>query len=149
MDEDCATNLPGIYAAGDVANAWHPLPGERLWVEHEPTAQNQGGTADRNMLGRCTPYLPVPCVWSDQYDLELRSIGHAGPEDTVVPRGHPESRSFLACYLRGTELPAALGVNRAEEINAVRQLIHDRATATAEHLADEGVNLAALAATAT
>ena len=36
------TAIPGIFAAGDVAEAWHPLLGRRLRVEHWTSAAGQG-----------------------------------------------------------------------------------------------------------
>ena len=46
------SSVPGIFAAGDVASAFHPLFGRRLRVEHWANALNQGPAAARNMLGR-------------------------------------------------------------------------------------------------
>jgi 3-phenylpropionate/trans-cinnamate dioxygenase ferredoxin reductase subunit len=147
VDEFCRTNLPGIFAAGDVANTWHPLLQERLRVEHETNAQNQGMTAARNMLGMATPYAPVPFVWSDQYDLQLQYVGHADPNDAVVLRGGPASRSFTAFYLRRNELRAALGVNRSEEVETVRGWLQARAAVPVERLTDESVPLSSLVTT--
>ncbi|MGH3665545.1 MAG: NAD(P)/FAD-dependent oxidoreductase, partial [Egibacteraceae bacterium] len=60
VDERLQTSAGGIYAAGDVANAWHPLFGTRVRVEHWANALNQGPAAARNMLGLDTPYDRLP-----------------------------------------------------------------------------------------
>lgn len=146
VNEYCETNVPGIYAAGDIANTWHPIFGERIRIEHETNAQQQGVAAARNMLGRRAPYQALPFVWSDQYDLELRYIGHARPDDTIILRGNPASRSFLAFYLRGTELRAVFGLNRSEGVEMARQLFYSRASLDAERLADERIDLQGLVA---
>src|SRR5207237_7999613 len=87
VDERCRTNLPDVYAAGDVANWWHPGLGQRLRVEHFDNAQNQAIAAARSILGQGAPYAPVNYFWSDQYDLSLQYVGHASGQDEVVLRG--------------------------------------------------------------
>jgi 3-phenylpropionate/trans-cinnamate dioxygenase ferredoxin reductase subunit len=47
-----AVGAAGVYAAGDVAAAWHPRYQTYLRVEHWANALNQGPAAARNMLGR-------------------------------------------------------------------------------------------------
>jgi 3-phenylpropionate/trans-cinnamate dioxygenase ferredoxin reductase subunit len=141
VDEYTATNLPGVFAAGDVANWWHPTLGERLRVEHYENGQNQGVAAAKNMLGQREAYAPVPYFWSDQYDLTLQYVGHASGRDEAVFRGDVDRRSFLVFYLRDGRLRAALGVNRVREVSAVRRLIRDQVPVTREQLVDEQVDL--------
>jgi 3-phenylpropionate/trans-cinnamate dioxygenase ferredoxin reductase subunit len=145
VDEGCRTSLPDVYAAGDVANWWHPGLGHRLRVEHFDNAQNQGVAAARQILGQGEPYAPVPYFWSDQYDLHLEYVGHASGTDEVVLRGQLGSGSWSAFYLRDGRLHAALAVNRHRELTAARQLIARRAAVSAQELADEGTDLRALA----
>ncbi len=145
VDEFCASSLPDVYAAGDVANWWHPALGERLRVEHWENAQNQGIAAAKSMLGKGEPYAPVPYFWSDQYDLTLQYVGHASGQDEVVFRGDRDPRKLLAFYLRDGRLRAAIGVNRFKDITAARRLIRSGADVTREQLADEQVDLRKLA----
>ena len=77
VDEYCRTGVPNVYAAGDVANHWHPLFGERIRVEHFDNANRQGAAAANNMIGRTTPYDDPHWFWSDQYGHNLQYIGHA------------------------------------------------------------------------
>jgi 3-phenylpropionate/trans-cinnamate dioxygenase ferredoxin reductase component len=71
VDEYCRTNVDGIYAAGDVANHYHPVFDRRMRVEHWQNAMQQGAAAARSMLGKREAYSPVHWFWSDQYDVNL------------------------------------------------------------------------------
>ena len=71
VDEYCKTNIDGIYAAGDVANHYHPVFDRNIRVEHWQNAIKQGAAAARNMLGQRVPYDDVHWFWSDQYDVNL------------------------------------------------------------------------------
>ena len=52
VNEYCQTSDANVFAAGDVANFYHPLLDQRLRVEHWANAQNQGAAAAKNMLGQ-------------------------------------------------------------------------------------------------
>ena len=77
VDGHLESTVPGIYAAGDVANAWHPGYHRYLRVEHWANALNQGLTAGANAAGRRDTYDRMPYFFSDQYDLGLEYIGHS------------------------------------------------------------------------
>ena len=126
VDEFCRTNLPDIYAAGDVANWWHPDLGYRLRVEHWDNSLNQGAAAARNMLGRREPYSPVLYFWSDQYDLNLQYVGHATQWDDIVYRGDPKEQRFTAFFMQDNMVLAALAVNRFKDVNPARNIIKQR-----------------------
>jgi NADPH-dependent 2,4-dienoyl-CoA reductase/sulfur reductase-like enzyme len=66
VNEYCASNIHGIYAAGDVANHYHPVFGRRIRVEHWQNAQRQGLNAARNMAGQRVASDDIPWFWSDQ-----------------------------------------------------------------------------------
>jgi AcrR family transcriptional regulator len=53
VDEYCRTNVLEVFAAGDVANHYHPLFGRRMRVEHWQNAMQQ-----RDAGG-----LPRTCFW--------------------------------------------------------------------------------------
>ena len=75
VDERLQTGAPGVFAAGDVANAQHPFYGERIRVEHWANALHQGPAAARGMLGRAEPYDRLPYFFSDQYDVGMEYAG--------------------------------------------------------------------------
>jgi 3-phenylpropionate/trans-cinnamate dioxygenase ferredoxin reductase component len=141
VDEYCQTSDPNIYAAGDVANYYHPVLDQRLRIEHWANAQNQGAAAAKNMLGKREPYVELPWFWSDQYDLNMQLVGYASTWDEVVVRGDVSSRSFSAFYLKGSRLLATLAVNRFKDIRPSRELIKQRVPLDAAQLRDESVEL--------
>lgn len=147
VDEHCETSVPGVYAAGDVAcwpyHAAGTASAERVRLEHWDNALRQSEAAARNLLGKDTPFAPVPYFWSDQYDLKLQYVGHALTWERIVLRGDPAGPSFVAFYLADGYVRAALGVNHARDLVALKRLIG--VCAEAERLADESVDLRALA----
>jgi 3-phenylpropionate/trans-cinnamate dioxygenase ferredoxin reductase component len=145
VDQHLQTSVPGVFAAGDVANAGHPLYGERLRVEHWANALNQGPAAARNMLGGQMPYERLPYFFSDQYDVGMEYTGFARRWDRVVFRGDPASREFLAFWLVADRVAAAMNVNVWDVIEDVQRLIRDRVPVDDRRLADPDVPLAELA----
>ena len=146
VDEYCRASVEHVYAAGDVANWWHPALGRRLRVEHWDNAAKQGEAAALNMLGRERPYRPVPYFWSDQYDLKLQLYGHlpkGGPHDFRM-RGSYGERSFNLFYLDGKRIIAALSVNRFRDARAAVKLIESGAEVEPDKLSDPTVSIQSL-----
>src|SRR5918993_3027840 len=84
VDEYCRTSVEGIYAAGDVANHYHPVFERHIRVEHWQNALKQGPAAARNMLGENEPYDEIPWFWSDQYEHNLQYAGFHTEWDELV-----------------------------------------------------------------
>ena len=78
-DARLRTSDPHIYAAGDVANAHHPLLDRHVRVEHWANALNGGPAAARSMLGGQAEYARLPYFFSDQYDLGMEYSGWGAP----------------------------------------------------------------------
>ena len=111
VDEHLRTSAPDVFAAGDVANAFHPFYGEHIRVEHWANALNQGPAAAKNMLGRPEPYSRLPYFFSDQYDVGLEYSGFARSWDRVVFRGDPATREFIAFWMVGDRVVAGMNLN--------------------------------------
>jgi 3-phenylpropionate/trans-cinnamate dioxygenase ferredoxin reductase subunit len=144
VDQYCQTNVSGIYAAGDVANHYHPVVGRHIRVEHWQNAVKQGAAAARNMLGKRIAYDEIHWFWSDQYDANLQYAGFHTKWDQLVVRGRLESDSYLACYVNDGRIDAAVGLNRAKDVRRVMPLIKARRAVNLEQLRDESVDLRAL-----
>jgi 3-phenylpropionate/trans-cinnamate dioxygenase ferredoxin reductase subunit len=145
VDERLQTDVPGVFAAGDVANASHPFFGARIRVEHWANALNQGPAAARNMLDRAQPYDTIPYFYSDQYEVGMEYAGYAPTWDRVVFRGDPASREFIAFWVAGERVVAGMNVNVWDVTDDIQRIIRARAVVDDRRLADTDVPLGALA----
>jgi 3-phenylpropionate/trans-cinnamate dioxygenase ferredoxin reductase subunit len=145
VDEYCRTNVDGIYAAGDVANHFHPVFGRRMRVEHWQNAIKQGGAAALNMLDLNQPYDEVHWFWSDQYEHNLQYAGNHTDWDEIIVRGSLDARDFLAFYVKEGRIQAVVGMDRGPEVTGSIALIKRGGTVETIDLRDEAVDLAALA----
>ena len=107
VDEHLRSSAPDVWAAGDVANAYHPFAGRHVRVEHWANALHQPVVAAQAMLGKDAVYDRLPYFFTDQYDLGMEYTGFGGGE--VVVRG--DEREFVAFWLRDGRLTAAMNVN--------------------------------------
>jgi 3-phenylpropionate/trans-cinnamate dioxygenase ferredoxin reductase subunit len=148
IDAQCRTNVPDIFAAGDVANVLHPVFG-RVRVEHYNNAEQQGRAVARAVLGVPAAYDYIYSFWSDQYEHKLEYVGFTRRWDHLTVRGRDDGKRFLAFYLSQGVLQAAFGLNRGgdpeleadSELCACQALIRERTQVEDSALADENVSL--------
>ena len=146
VDEHLQTSAPGVFAAGDVANAHHPFYDERIRVEHWANALHQGPAAARSMLGHAVPYDRLPYFFSDQYDVGMEYSGFAREWDRVVFRGDPATREFIAFWLSDDRVVAGMNVNVWDVNEPIRRLISERVKVDDRRLADPDVPIDQLVA---
>jgi len=127
-DEALRTSGENIFAAGDVANSFHPLLGRRVRVEHWANALNGGPAAAKSMLGQSVVYDPVPYFFSDQYDLGMECAGlpFPGSYDQILYRGDPAAREFVAFWLSSGAVVAGMNVNVWDVSDDIQSLIRSR-----------------------
>jgi 3-phenylpropionate/trans-cinnamate dioxygenase ferredoxin reductase component len=148
VDEHLRTGVEGIYAAGDVANHYHPVFERHIRVEHWQNALKQGPAAARSMLDKGEPYEEIPWFWSDQYEHNLQYAGFHTEWDELVVRGSMEERNFVAFYRKDERVLAAVAVNRGRDLRRSMPLIKAREPVDAAKLCDLGVDLRTLAGVA-
>ncbi|MDQ1021181.1 NAD(P)/FAD-dependent oxidoreductase [Streptomyces afghaniensis] len=147
VDERLLTSYPDIHAAGDVANAFHPLLGKHIRVEHWANALHQPRTAAKAMLGRRDAvYDRVPYFFTDQYDLGMEYAGYVEPGgyDRVVFRGDVGGREFIAFWLAGDRVLAAMNVNIWDVNDQLQALVRTARPVDTETLTDPQVPLESL-----
>jgi 3-phenylpropionate/trans-cinnamate dioxygenase ferredoxin reductase subunit len=124
VDEHLRTSAEDVFAAGDVANAFHPYYGRHVRVEHWANALNQGPVAARSMLGGGEAYGNLPYFFTDQYDVGMEYIGLHSPDDRVVVRGSLNDTAFQAFWLDGDDrVTAGMHVNQWDTIEEIERVI--------------------------
>lgn len=127
VDRYLQTNLPDIFAAGDVANFFDPVFNIRRRIEHWDNAIKQGRLAAKNMLGQRAPYDEVSYFFCDVFDITFDFFGYPEIADKKITRGSFEDRSFALFYLKEDVPRALFSLGRpAQETKAVEALIRYR-----------------------
>jgi 3-phenylpropionate/trans-cinnamate dioxygenase ferredoxin reductase component len=148
VDAQLRTSDPDIFAAGDVASAFHPLFGKHIRVEHWANALNQPQAAAKAMTGQEVSYDRVPYFYTDQYDLGMEYAGYVEPDGYagVVFRGDVDRREFIAFWLGDDgRVLAGMNVNVWDVNDAIQALVRARRPVDAAALRDLSVPLESLA----
>lgn len=138
VDASLRTSDPYIHAAGDVANAFHPVLDARLRSEHWANAIAGGKAAARAMLGQEIVFDDIPYFYTDQYDLGMEYSGYfplAADADVVI-RGDLDRREFIAFWVRDGKVIAGMNVNVWDVQEPIKDLIRSGRTVDSEALAD-------------
>ena len=141
------TAVPGVFAAGDIAEYESPMHGRSLRVEHWDVAFNHGKTVALNMLGRSQPHEVVPYFFSDLSDwASLEYVGPASEWEQEVVRGSIEAGEFSIFYLQAGHVAGALSVGRSEDLEHARRWIssHTHVADRVEELGDLSTDLASV-----
>ena len=142
VDEYLRSSVPNIYAAGDVAAAWHPRFGRHIRIEHWDNAIEQGKAAAANILGANQPYARTPYFYSDQFNLGMEYRGYAPQWGKVVVRGDLAKREFIAFWLADDRVIAAMNANVWDQGEELQRLVESEERVDLARLADPGVPLA-------
>jgi 3-phenylpropionate/trans-cinnamate dioxygenase ferredoxin reductase subunit len=141
------TEVPGIFAAGDVASHDHPYFG-RLRVEHFDNALKMGEAVAANMLDAGEVFDDPHWFWSDQYDVQVQMVGIRPENATVVLRGSYEERSFCAFYLDAAGvLRCVVSVSWPRDVRRSIKLVQAQLKPDPAALADPDVDLRTLVPT--
>jgi len=135
------TSHPLVYAAGDVANAVHPVLGRRLRSEHWANALGTGRTVAKSMLGQDVVYDDVPYFYSDQYDVGMEYAGYVplAADTQPVFRGDVDGREFIAFWLDAGRVVAGMNVNVWDVSDDIQTLIREGRAVDLGKLTDPSV----------
>lgn len=147
-DESLRTSDARVFAAGDIANAYHPLAQQRLRSEHWANALTGGAVAARAMLGQTAVHDSIPYFYTDQFDLGMEYCGFAPltKDADIVYRGDRASGAFIAFWLVGSRVVAGMNVNTWDVNEAIQVLIRDRVAVDRRALQNPDVPLDRVAA---
>ena len=144
VDATLRTEIPGVFAAGDVVRHDHPVFGP-IRVEHYDNAIKMGEHAGRAMLGDRTPLDDAHWFWSDQYSSRVEMAGFAPTWARMVVRGSLEDRSFCAFLLDQTGvIRSTVSIDRKRDVRRSFPLIRQRVAADPSALRDPEVDLRTL-----
>ena len=143
VDAGLRSSAPGIFAAGDIAEAYHPILRDHIRVEHWDNAREQGFAAARSMLGQDVSYERLPYFYTDQYDLGMEYTGYLKPGgyDDVVLRGDVPGLKFVVLWLAAGRVVAGMGVNVWDAMDPVRELVASGRTVDPGRVRDVDVAL--------
>jgi 3-phenylpropionate/trans-cinnamate dioxygenase ferredoxin reductase subunit len=145
-DASLRTSASDIYAAGDVANAYHPVIQRHLRSEHWANALNAGPVAARVMMGGSAVHDGIPYFYTDQYDLGMELSGYpplmTGAD--LVIRGDVASREFVAFWVDDGRVVGGMNVNVWDVQDPIQDLIRSGVRVPASSLSDEAIPLARL-----
>jgi len=128
VDRRFRTNVPGVYAAGDVARFFDPLYGRRRRIEHWSNANYQGGEVGKILAGADGGYDTVSTFFTESFGLTLKVFGDTSGHDDRVVRGSFADAHAIVYYLERGRVVGTLHTGQDEETEQeLRRAISSRA----------------------
>jgi NAD(P)H-nitrite reductase large subunit len=129
VDEHLRTNVPGVYAAGDVASSRDCLTGERQVNAIQPNAVEQGRIAALNMVGSDTRFVgSLAMNVLDTLGLISCSFGQwqgeAGGQGVELV--DEQNYRYLSLQFGADRLIGATAIGLTDHVGAMRGLIEGR-----------------------
>lgn len=138
VNEYCETNLPDVYAAGDIAEFPDMIFDKTRVVEHWEHAFEQGQHAAKVMSGNREPYDFIPFFFSDVFDYSYEYFGDNETADTAVNRGDIENGDFSTWWFDGNRVVAAFVMSSRPEVEGktARRWIKNKTNADKNKISD-------------
>jgi NAD(P)H-nitrite reductase large subunit len=118
VDDHCRTNVPNIFAAGDIAEGPDAVTGEKVVHAIEPTAMQHGRVAAANMAGVDTAFagsLLMNIV--DVLDLEVASFGAwDDPKAEAFEAVQADRPAYRKLLFRGGRVVGAVILGKTRDI---------------------------------
>ena len=122
------TNVPGIWAAGDVAGFYDPVFERRRRIEHWSNANYQGAEVGKVLAGRDGGYDTVSTFFTEVFGTTVRVLGdttRAGPP--VLRDGVGEDGTALGLYAEEGRLVGAVAIGQDDEtLDRIKEQIRER-----------------------
>lgn len=114
VNEYLETNVPGVYAAGDIAEFFDVAIGRHHTMGTWDNAMAHGRLVGANMAGACQPYNDVPTYTSPLFDVNIAVVGTAesnNPElESIAHRepGEKGNENYRKLFFRENKLVGVL-----------------------------------------
>lgn len=128
-NEYLETNVPNVYAAGDIAEFFDSMIGRRHTMGTWDNALAHGKLAAVNMAGGREPYVDVPTYTSPLFNTNIAVMGVAesnNPDLTSLSRTMPDSRGgkdYRKFFFMGNRLVGAVFIGSPKGRKKVVELI--------------------------
>jgi NADPH-dependent 2,4-dienoyl-CoA reductase/sulfur reductase-like enzyme len=126
-DASCATNVPNVVAAGDIARWPNGWLDQRMRVEHWTHAVEQAAHAAKRLLRGPAfreAFATVPYFWSDQHGVKIQFAGHYAPGDELLlVEGNEAERKLVALYGRAGRVSGVLALGKPARLMHYRKRI--------------------------
>ncbi|NXE52081.1 AIFM3 factor, partial [Casuarius casuarius] len=125
VDLRMQTNIPNVFAAGDVVSFPVALLNrEQLSIHHQQVAEAHGHIAALNMLKKQKELHTVPFFWTTMLGESIRYAGCGeGYTDTVV-KGSLEQLKFLIFYIKDGYVVAAASLNCDPMVSLIAEVLY-------------------------
>lgn len=134
VNEYLETNIPGVYAAGDVAEFFDPTINEHHTMGTWDNALAHGKIAAMNMAGGHEPYVDVPTYTSPLFNVNIAVIGVAeshNPELETIARREPGEKgneNYRKLFFRQNRLVGVLMIGSPKGRKKLLDLVKNRQT---------------------
>ena len=116
VNERFETNVPDVYAVGDVANFLDPLFGRRRRIEHWSNANYQGTEVGKILAGGDGGYDRVSEFFTEIFGITIKVFGDARRDSHCIVHGSLEEGMYALGGNERGEVIGALSIGQPEEI---------------------------------
>ncbi|MGH3080027.1 MAG: NAD(P)/FAD-dependent oxidoreductase [Gaiellaceae bacterium] len=116
VNERFETNVPDVYAVGDVANFFDPLFQRRRRIEHWSNANYQGAEVGKVLAGADGGYDKVSDFFTEIFGITIKVFGDARHDAQVVVHGSLTEGMYALYGDDDGEVVGALSVGQPEDI---------------------------------
>ncbi len=130
-NEFLETNIPGVWAAGDVAEFYDVVSQRHHRMGTWDNALNHGRHVAKNMLGARQPYVEVPTYASGMFNSNISVMGvttEEEPEAESLFEVDEKERNYKRLFFLGNKLVGALLIGKMKGRKKILELISTRAT---------------------
>jgi NADPH-dependent 2,4-dienoyl-CoA reductase/sulfur reductase-like enzyme len=117
VNEHFETNIPDVFAVGDVANFFDPLFQRRRRIEHWANANYQGTEVGKVLAGADGGFDTVSTFFTEVFGITIKVFGDARRDATVAVQGSLNDREMYALYGdENEEVIGALSIGQSENV---------------------------------
>lgn len=127
-NEFLETNVPDVYAAGDIAEFFDPILERQLQIGNWMNAMSQGRTVSKSMIGERTEFQLVSSYATNMLGLEIIFVGDIdkGAAEKISLVGSVESGGMTQVFERGGRVVGAALIGRNTDRAPITKAIQEK-----------------------